>query len=321
MENFDRKLFLKCCLESIYYSIDYDSSEKTKIMEHFSTASELEILCHVFEDDFIGDPDYFLNEAEYIIRNKSFIFEKDVYSSYRDAKKRENLVKRKVDLEKRGDTFLFRSKTGKSKEFEISDLPPNLKTLYRLSRQHKIKASETETEIKKLRIKKANIFPLFKPKIQKKIDDLEKRREYHHQMERRMNNQFDNVLSSRGVFKKIALKTHKTITGLLRAIASKKGLMTIGSIALAAAVFYVAHKSYKNYMAKKTGCDKLTGKSRDKCIKDVKIEAIDLEIANLQRGLDACDSASDPIKCRKTIQKKIAKLTRKKWRISKPHIF
>lgn len=324
MEDFDRKLFLQCCREAIFYSIDSNDSlgdsEKIKLIESFSDISDLDVLCYVFEDDYIGDPEYFLSEAEYIINNKSYIYE-DKYSAYRDAKKRENILKRKIELEKRGDYFNFRSKTGKTKEFEISDLPSNMKNLYKISRQHKIKAAETETEIKKLRVKKSGAFPLFKGRIQKKIDDLEKKREYHHKIEKRMLNQFDNILASKGVFKKIALKTHETITGLLKAIASRKGLMTIGSLALAAAIFYIARKAYKKYEAKKAGCEHLKGESRDKCIRDVKTEAIDIEIANLKRGLEACDNSSDPIKCRKTIQKKIVKLTKKKWKLLKPHMF
>lgn len=322
MENFDKNLFIQCCFEALECSIESDKNlsprGKRILKEAFLRSDKEDIISWVFEGDFVEDINYFLIEAEELILSQEVLYE----DTFGEAKKRIEEKLKKTQESKHEGKLEIKLKSGDIKTFKVRKLPDPLKDLYHQSKNHEIKYLENLKKINELSARKIKRHPTDKKLIEDEILKLRKENMYHREMKVKMMDRFKKWYYTKiNILSKFKYKTSKTVGDLYRALTSTRGLITVGSIALAAVVFYIAHRSYKKKLAEKTGCAKKVGKEREKCIRKVRIDALDIEIANLQKGVAACDESNNPKKCRLTINKKIEKLKKKKWKLSRPYIF
>jgi len=97
-----------------------------------------------------------------------------------------------------------------------------------------------------------------------------------------------------------------------RFLASKVGAANLGYAALAAALFYGATKTYKNYMTKEgRACRDYHGDQKQQCIRNYRANAIRAEISDLKSSMNICNKTSNPVKCKMIIQNKIKQLQNK----------
>ncbi len=97
-----------------------------------------------------------------------------------------------------------------------------------------------------------------------------------------------------------------------RFLASKVGTANLGYAALAAALFYGATKTYKNYMTKEgKACRDYHGEQKQQCIRNYRANAIRAEISDLKSSMNTCNKTSNPVKCKMVIQNKIKQLQNK----------
>lgn len=118
------------------------------------------------------------------------------------------------------------------------------------------------------------------------------------------------ALSTMGAFKTAAAKGG--VSAGLKAAALTPGGLAVSGAMLGGLVGFGAWKMYQRFLsAAARNCRQYSGRQKTMCMNKYKIDGLNRQIVELQRGLQACERTKNQIKCKNSIGKKIQRVRQK----------
>jgi hypothetical protein len=118
------------------------------------------------------------------------------------------------------------------------------------------------------------------------------------------------ALQTGGAFKAAAAKGG--VTAGLKAAALTPGGLAVSGAMLGGLVGFGAWKMYQRFLsAAARNCRGYSGRQKTMCMNKYKVDGLNRQIVELQRGFQACERTKNQIKCKNSINKKIQRVRQK----------